>query len=364
MIITGVEAWMRTAITDFFAIRPKPSRNELDEYAASLIEGSTIQPVGMQGSLSYTVVAAKADSKTIVSFRIPQSKLNGPIEKVAQKIHGEHVPVATYHGTVPSKPTYLERHLRVYSMPCLEGKPYLEAVYFGTQNHSQDVEKQTNFVKDLAKYFARCWNHPQVLDPEQLETKRKSITQKLSLLEDAPGFEFLQNTLAELRGPQGLACLYSAAWPQVVTHGDLSQTNILVDPATLSITGLVDWSLAKVAPFGLELAALRLLSGAMDRDGWTDRAFRPRTEAAFWEEFWGCVGIEEAGERERVRKTSELGCKLGVVLRYAFRQTLDGFVLDQLAPEPSPYLRSWLGNEAWGDLIIKDTPEVVTGDEV
>lgn len=147
---------MRASITDFFAIRPKPSRNELDEHAASLIEGSTIHPVGMQGSLSYTVVAAKADSKTIVSFRIPKSKLNGPIEKVAKTIHGHHVPVATYHGTVPSKATYLEPYLKVYSMPCLEGKPYLEAVYFGPQNHSQDIEKQTNFIRDLAKSAIAC----------------------------------------------------------------------------------------------------------------------------------------------------------------------------------------------------------------
>lgn len=203
-----------------------------------------------------------------------------------------------------------------------------------------------------------------MLDLEQLETKRKSISQKLSLLEDAPGFEFLKNTVAQLRGRQGLACLYSEAWPQVVTHGDLSPTNIMVDPETLSITGLVDWSLAKIAPFGLELSALRLLSGALDSDGWTDRPFRPQTETAFWEEFWRCTGIEETGERERVRQTAELSCKLGVILRYAFRQTLDGFVLDQLAPGPGQYLRSWLNNEAWGDLIVKDTPETANGDGV
>ncbi|KAK8047004.1 hypothetical protein PG996_015068 [Apiospora saccharicola] len=289
MIISGVEGWKHASIADFFAIRPTPSQNDLDEYAASLIEGSTICPVGMQGSLSYTVVAAKADSKTIVSFRTPPEQAQWP-----------------------------------------------------------DRESGS-------AYFARCWDQPQELDPEQLETKRRSISRKLSLLENAPGFEFLKNTVVQLRGPQGLACLYSEAWPQVVTHGDLSQTNILVGPETLAITGLVDWSLAKIAPFGLELSALRLLSGAMSSDGWTDRAFRPETEAAFWDEFWRCTAITDAGERETVRKMAELSCKLGVILRYAFRN-LDGFVLDQLAPKPDPYLRSWLGNEHWGDLIAKDTP--------
>lgn len=148
---------MRASIADFFAIRPAPSQNDLDEYAASLIDGSTIHPVGMQGPLSYTVVAATSDSKTIVSFRIPQSKLNGPVEKVAQSIHGNHVPAATYHGSVPSKTTSLDRPLKVYSMPCLEGKPYLEAVYFGPQNYSQDVGKQIHFIKDLAKSAISHW---------------------------------------------------------------------------------------------------------------------------------------------------------------------------------------------------------------
>ncbi|KAK8035590.1 Protein kinase-like protein [Apiospora rasikravindrae] len=339
-------------------MRPKPSQKELDEYAASLVPGSTIHPVGMQGSLSYTVVAIRAGRKIIVSFRMPGSKLGGRIEKAAQNVHGKLVPLATFHGTVPGESTYYEP-LEIYSMPCLEGRPYLEAVYFSHQERRHDIVKHTTFMKDLAKYFARCWNQPQAVNPRRLETNRKSVSQKLALLEDAPGYGFLKNTITQLRSPQGVACLYSGAWPQVVTHGDLSQTNILVDPETLALTGLVDWSLAKVAPFGLELSALRRMSGSMFSDGWTDHPFRPQTEAAFWAEFWRCTGIEDTNERERVRRLAELSCKLGVILRYAFCNTLTGVALNQVVPKPAQYLRSWLGHEAWSDLIIKDSPEPV-----
>ncbi|CAD0093461.1 unnamed protein product [Aureobasidium mustum] len=47
----------------------------------------------------------------------------------------------------------------------------------------------------------------------------------------------------------------------VLTHGDLSDRNILVDPSTLQVTGLIDWELANVAPAYFEYAAARLCGG-------------------------------------------------------------------------------------------------------
>lgn len=47
----------------------------------------------------------------------------------------------------------------------------------------------------------------------------------------------------------------------VLTHGDLSDRNILIDPITLQVTGLIDWELANVAPAYFEYATARLCSG-------------------------------------------------------------------------------------------------------
>ncbi|CAD0115412.1 unnamed protein product [Aureobasidium uvarum] len=47
----------------------------------------------------------------------------------------------------------------------------------------------------------------------------------------------------------------------VLTHGDLSDRNILIDPSTLQVTGLLDWELANVAPAYFEYALARLSGG-------------------------------------------------------------------------------------------------------
>jgi hypothetical protein len=53
----------------------------------------------------------------------------------------------------------------------------------------------------------------------------------------------------------------SLVYLPVLTHGDLSDRNILVDPTSLEITGLIDWELANVAPAYFEYAAARLCGG-------------------------------------------------------------------------------------------------------
>lgn len=52
----------------------------------------------------------------------------------------------------------------------------------------------------------------------------------------------------------------------VLTHGDLSDGNILVDAATLEITGLIDWETANVAPSYFEYVCARLSGGHLP--GW------------------------------------------------------------------------------------------------
>lgn len=47
----------------------------------------------------------------------------------------------------------------------------------------------------------------------------------------------------------------------VLTHGDLSDRNILVDPDTLAVTGFLDWEMANIMPAYFEYAAARLSGG-------------------------------------------------------------------------------------------------------
>ncbi|KAG9253459.1 aminoglycoside phosphotransferase [Emericellopsis atlantica] len=47
----------------------------------------------------------------------------------------------------------------------------------------------------------------------------------------------------------------------VLTHGDLSDRNILVGPDTLAVTGFIDWEMANIMPAYFEYVAARLFGG-------------------------------------------------------------------------------------------------------
>ncbi|KAJ5803384.1 uncharacterized protein N7503_005834 [Penicillium pulvis] len=64
--------------------------------------------------------------------------------------------------------------------------------------------------------------------------------------------------------------LAHAEHPTVLTNGNLSLTNVRVDEATYEITNIVDWSLAKVLPFGMDLDDLFLVTGYMGLWNWVN----------------------------------------------------------------------------------------------
>lgn len=141
-----------------------------------------------------------------------------------------------------------------------------------------------------------------------------------------------------------LPILFRQGYPQVLTHGDLSTTNILVHEDTYEITGIVDWSLAALLPFGMELDCLFLKTGYMDRNGWHDYACCSQLREAFWLEFWSASGIEDSARRN-VRSMAEQAAPIGATLRYAFRRNANGSPSEALASEEAlawSYLRAWL----------------------
>lgn len=136
--------------------------------------------------------------------------------------------------------------------------------------------------------------------------------------------------------------LFSQEYPQVLTHGDLSRTNILVDKNTFEITGIVDWSLAGVLPFGMEMDCLFLMTGYINFSGWHDYACRSQLQIAFWDEFWTVSGIEDS-KRQKVRTLAESAAKIGAILRFAFQRNGDGpsSEIAATSDRTSKYLNAW-----------------------
>lgn len=193
----------------------------------------------------------------------------------------------------------------------------------------------------LFRYFARCWSHPQSANVQLQVELEAGIRRRLASLKELAPPVLPSSTISELE--QSLPMIFSQGYPQVVTHRELSVTNVLVNESTLEITGIVDWSLATVLPFGMELDCLLLATGYMLLDGWHHYECRPRLLAAFWEEFWAASGIEEGATRENIRVMAGSAANIAVVLRYAFQRNGDGSPSEtvSVSSRMSQYLEAW-----------------------
>jgi len=161
------------------------------------------------------------------------------------------------------------------------------------------------------------------MEPQVGAEGQAGISRRLSILKASPSAAVPISIITELETI--LPLLFASEYPQVLTHGDFSKTNVLVNPDTYEITGIVDWSLASVQPFGIELDCLYLMTGCMDLSGWHDYTCQPRLLEAFWTEFWIVSGIEDdGGLRENVRSMAEAAARISAILRYAFDRKADG----------------------------------------
>lgn len=186
-----------------------------------------------------------------------------------------------------------------------------------------------NILRCSSRYFARNWLNPQPLDPQILSAAQESVRRRLAILQRASPPILSRSTISHLEG--SLPKLFHSENVQVLTHGDLSLTNILVDEDTCAITGIIDWSTASVRPFGLELDVLFLMSGYMDMEGWHDYSCREKIHTTFWHEFWNAIGLEGQMMRDEVRVMAETAAQIGAILRYAFQRDESGAPTERTA---------------------------------
>ncbi|KAI0202828.1 hypothetical protein F4808DRAFT_60045 [Astrocystis sublimbata] len=314
-------SWAQGAINRFFGGRKSPSQMQCDTIAQSISGASKVSPVDSPGSMSYTVVCNGCpgpQQDLIVSFREPGAMLDEGMVKLAKEIHGDLVPQSTCHGYVNGA----DPSLSIYSMPYL--------------------------------YFARCWANPQPLNRQTQSRQQEGIRRRLArLAEELPSSILPNSVLSKLI--ENIPSLFSQDYPQVLTHDDFSVTNILVDENKFEITGIVDWSLATVMPFGMDLDILFLTTGFMTRDGWHDYACKLLLQENFWDEFWVVSGIEGEDNRGRTQSLAEAACKISAILRLAFRRNADGSPSEEVLVSESSInqLRAWFGERAANKLEVR-----------
>ncbi|KAB5558335.1 hypothetical protein GE09DRAFT_109119 [Coniochaeta sp. 2T2.1] len=338
-------SWAQEATECFFSGRKSPSRMQCDEIAQCLSGASTVGPVDSPGSMSYTVVCSgcPGPQDLVVSFRQPCAVLDEGMVKLAKEIHGDLVPESTCHGKLEGA----DPPLFIYSMPYLRGSSCIEVLASRVEMDPGEEAKHEVFIKHLARYFARCWSSSRTVQRQPQENQREEIRKRLSQLAEEPLSSILPNSMLP-RLINDLPSLFSQDYPHVLTHGDFSVTNILVDKNQFEITGIVDWSLPAFMPFGVDLDILFLTTGFMTRDGWHDYACKLKLQRTFWEEFWAVSGIQGGELRSRIQGLAEAAGQIGAILRLAFRRNADGSPSEEILLSESrmKQLRAWFSDQA------------------
>jgi hypothetical protein len=160
-------------------------------------------------------------------------------------------------------------------------------------------------IKTSGSFFAEAWKGAQQVSPTDASDLRQEIETDLDRLSQQLPDRF-SRTLNLVR--KGIPRIFTL--PFVITHGDLNETNILVDDGY--ITGVIDWAESTIYPFGMSLWALENILGYMDKTGWHyhENAKDLRNE----------FGIHVGSLQEEVKQKILLARMLGLFLRYGFEQ--------------------------------------------
>ncbi|KAJ5591524.1 uncharacterized protein N7459_001893 [Penicillium hispanicum] len=361
----------------FFALRKSPTRAKCDEIALSMLQGVSVRCVDTPGTMSYTVIVTNAYGRQdVVSFRDEGSGLYAKAIPLARAIYNELVPEPKCHDIVPgSGPP-----LFIYTMPYMRGVAASKVLCTQADMTPEDEAKHTRYVRDLARYvaiewlakhgglipmsrltllllrhryFGRGWNLAMTHDCSQSKRKLRQTRKVLRIrVRKLLNKKRYPNSVPRATADQLEAHVERLfdGYEQVVTHGDLVPNNILVDEETFAITGIVDWSLATVHPFGMDLYAMFLAMGYADESGWHYYTCRPRLQSAFWEEFFMVTEVQPSARQAFLRKV-EAAAALGAALRFAFQRNTDGSASPN--EEKSVYLKGWYG-EFYGIEQVND----------
>ncbi|GAW20099.1 hypothetical protein ANO14919_095950 [Xylariales sp. No.14919] len=323
------------AISSFFKENTTVTRQQCEELALSRVGGQA-NPVETQGAFSYTFATGINQSK-IFQFRTHDSELDMSVINLAQTVHSRFIAGCKYHGTIGQS-----RPLHIYEMDKLPGATYIMARHVSVVQPPDSAARQRNTATDLAKFFAQSWNHSQQLPPGETSALLTEFRDKFDLLHRSLPFRFASN-LDRVR--KELPLVFSKTLPFVLSHQDLCEMNILIDPETGSITGIIDWADARILPFGFSLWALENILGYMNSEGWHYYDNRHELQRIFWETF----RMEAKNLSDDDLRLIQITRMAGLFCRYGF--VLDGKVckgvIDESDVSSFHYLDAFCAAEDW-----------------
>lgn len=235
----------------------------------------------------------------------------------------------------------LPGRLEAFEMERMQGVPFKQVQCRKKTLDDESWKMQCTMIRSFANFVSKGWissTHISDLPSRRLradspitDTSSSSTPLFLSQCPGKVGSQILcklsrlAQELPDLhlrnRAAETLSSLKEMQdWPVVLNHGDLVPSNILIDPSTREISGVVDWAEAEFLPFGTCLYGLEHFLGYLD-------TFTPHSPRYYYHDkaaelrraFWNCLWEEAPQLREKgTMKNLEVVRDVGVFLWYGY----------------------------------------------
>ena len=240
-----------------------------DTLAKARFPHAPVKPAKNQGYCSYTV--AIADSY-ILQFRPDKFKLDMRVCHQAKVLHPSLAPATAYLGSFvgsdigelcASEKAPARLHLFIQKKtPGISLSEFRSSQGSSEAALTKDRAQRRRLVDDLADVVATSYRHRQYPCKANNQVFYKSrvgrsLRHQLELTRAIPSPCVRRHVDAML----GLLDAIELDAPWCLTHGDLIPSNIMVDPDTGRLTGLVDWAEGEWLPFGVGLYGLEEVMG-------------------------------------------------------------------------------------------------------
>lgn len=294
------ESSLSASINDFFLRSGSAvgTQQDCDAHTERLYSGNVVQPAACQGWCSYTL---NVGHELIVQFRPPAYQLDMSIVQAARKLYGPSVPTMEDLGVHQSS------GLRMYLMERMQGVSYKT---FRESSLSQDFHCRRRLCEDFAVFLAKAWKFPFAVTLP-LGKIGSTLRWRLERLGEELPMRFRDVAKYVLENLD-VACYI--LW--VLQHGDIVASNIMIDPTSGQLRGLVDWAEAEVLPFGTSLYGLEELLGSMTSKGFVYDSHAERLRALFYEKLF--AEIPELRNDNNMLRALPMARDMGVLLWHGF----------------------------------------------